>query len=316
MSSSSSVSSVTSSSSGSSNASTSTSAAATETALAQVSPASVLIGRGRKIKEYPGNQRFLAIVQSYLDAYSNAPTKTKKSLIILKIVNDVRAADNGTADFVKYSDATKQYIAVDEAAARITVAQTLRDELNESYKSSKQQKQRKRLEIKRECIRQARRLYPLQMQGMALDTTTTACMTKSAPLSNVFQQEPLNRIVSPTSTCDFVASFTTSHYYRGNQQYPPVSAMLSLDGILQEAVGMAQGMDVMVSKKNIEQKQKQQDIFTSLFQAFAPSPATVVQEDPFEPKPIQDLVRNSNNNDVASFGSLEEDWEPFPVVIS
>ena len=86
-------------------------------------------------------------MRSHLEDYTKALTKANKSVIILNILNEVRSASG--AEFVKL-DASGNTIAVDESKARINISQALRDELNESYKSSRQQKQRKRRQIKRD----------------------------------------------------------------------------------------------------------------------------------------------------------------------
>lgn len=112
-----------------------------------VGPNDVIIGRGKKCTQNPGNKRFRAIIQETLDSYQNAETKVKKSEIIMQVLTQVRADDG--AGFVKIDSASGRYIQVEEASCRIAIAQAFRDALSGAYKSSKKHKQMRRLERKR-----------------------------------------------------------------------------------------------------------------------------------------------------------------------
>ena len=246
--------------------------------LDKVSADSVVIGRGRAVKQHPGNVRFQAIIRSHLDSYSNAPTKTQKSKIILMILKEVRSADN--ADFVKLVDGV--YRPIEESAARITIAQNIRDDLSESYKSSRQHKQHRRYQRKQASVFQARQAFPL----------TTLKMDMSFPRIQPLATQQLARAVS----------------------YGSSSMACTINDILREAVELAQCHPSLIPVADnkpsvVEQETEMGDSFSSLFEAFAPSavasPAQV--DSPFEPTPLFD--------DSGSYGSLEDDWEPFPLVL-
>lgn len=110
----------------------------------KVGPNDVIIGRGKKCTLNPGNQRFRAIVQTTLEAYSNAETKVKKSEIIMGVLTQVR--QGSSVGFVKQHSGTGRYLQVEEASCRIAIAQAFRDALSGTYKSSKKHKQIRRLE--------------------------------------------------------------------------------------------------------------------------------------------------------------------------
>lgn len=253
--------------------------------LENVSPNSVVIGRGRRIKEHQGNLRFKAIVNSHLEGYANALTKTKKSLIILKILNEVRAESD--ANFVKM-DSNGNAFEVEEAQARITIAQALRDNLNQYYRSSRQHKQRKRLQIKRAS---ATAHQYFQSQSQQQNGTSS-----SLSLMRTMNMKPLElmREVSVTSTAS-----STSH------ADTHTSNCASIQDILDEAVGIATASTMPQHAVLVEEETVvMDDVFTSLFKAFAPSCAA---SNPFEPTPL------AEHSEEGSYGSLEADWEPFPL---
>jgi hypothetical protein len=106
----------------------------------------VIIGRGRKCVEHSGNRRLRAIVKSQLAEYQQAD-KTSKSDMIMMILEELRG-DNELC-FVKHDPANNRFSAVEDAAARICIAQAFRDQLHGEYKSSKHNKAKQRLEMKR-----------------------------------------------------------------------------------------------------------------------------------------------------------------------
>ena len=102
----------------------------------------VLIGRGRRVETH--NLEFRAMIRAHLPAYYNSQTKATKSSIIRRIFQQVKRG--GGTGFVKREASSRRWFAVEDAAARISVAQGFRDSLSSEYKSSKQYKQQKRME--------------------------------------------------------------------------------------------------------------------------------------------------------------------------
>jgi hypothetical protein len=105
----------------------------------------IIIGRGKKCVQHEGNKNLRRIIQKNLTAYKAAKSKAQKSDIILEVLNEVRG--NNLICFVKHDPSDNSYTAVEDATARVTIAQAFRNELSDSYRSSKQFKQKKRLEM-------------------------------------------------------------------------------------------------------------------------------------------------------------------------
>ena len=103
-----------------------------------------IVGRGRKIFEHEGNKRVRNIVKGALKEYVTACSKVDKSLILLRIIRQVRHKNKELIGFVKQDLATGRWLELTEFAARVAVAQAFRDALSTRYKSSKQSKQHKR----------------------------------------------------------------------------------------------------------------------------------------------------------------------------
>jgi len=61
----------------------------------------VVCGRGKGVYNKPGNRRFRAIVRTHVDEYVSMKSKIDKSQLLNRIIDEVRAQNNGTASFVK-----------------------------------------------------------------------------------------------------------------------------------------------------------------------------------------------------------------------
>lgn len=107
----------------------------------------VMIGRGRKVANHIGNDRFQELIHAQLYDYSRAKTKASKSSIILRVLKAVREG-SPVGGFVKQDSKTKRWFTLEDAAARISTAQAFRDALSGNYRSSKQYKQQKRWKSK------------------------------------------------------------------------------------------------------------------------------------------------------------------------
>jgi 3-hydroxyacyl-CoA dehydrogenase len=83
----------------------------------------VIVGRGRRIADHVGNKRLHEIVGAFVTEYSAARTKRQKSTILSKIVTVIRTGSQHNAGFVKKDPNTGRWRTVEDAAARIIVAQ-------------------------------------------------------------------------------------------------------------------------------------------------------------------------------------------------
>ena len=104
----------------------------------------VIIGRGKRIRNHSGNKRFYALIAAELRTYAGAPSKTEKSYILAKVLEDIRAWNPQRLGFVKLNPATGRWHSPKDSVARVTVAQAFRDALAGQYSSSKHNKQRRR----------------------------------------------------------------------------------------------------------------------------------------------------------------------------
>ena len=109
-----------------------------------------VIGRGKQIKQLPGNQRLSKIIHSVADDYTSGD-KARKSFLLSKLVEQVYEK-SPHAGFVKKDPASGRWYAVEEALARTSAAQAVRDCLCSHYKSSRQFKQKRRRQAKKEQV--------------------------------------------------------------------------------------------------------------------------------------------------------------------
>jgi len=112
----------------------------------QPCPRTVIVGRGKKVAQHPGNVRFRELVAQELEEYQAATTKAHKSTIILRVLTQVR--EHSQWAFVKQNLTTGRWYRVEETSQRITTAQAFRDALKDNYKSSRAFKKLKREEEK------------------------------------------------------------------------------------------------------------------------------------------------------------------------
>jgi hypothetical protein len=107
-------------------------------------PNHVWCGRGKKCYEH--NQAFRTLVDSHLEEYSAAPSKLEKSRIVTSVFDEV----NRRGGFVRQDAKSKQWYSVPEMMAREKISQAFRDCLTMQYKSSKDCRQLKRKEARKE----------------------------------------------------------------------------------------------------------------------------------------------------------------------
>ena len=150
----------------------------------------VIIGRGRLVKQTPGNIRFAKMIEAIAPAYSNAPSKSDKGLVLSQFVDQIYA-QAPDAGFVKKDPITGRWTTVEEGLARATAAQALRNYLNGEYRSSKQFKQMRRMQHIR--AEQKQQLGKQQDNSASLDGAALR-MNKLAAVTT------MPRCVSPVAT--------------------------------------------------------------------------------------------------------------------
>lgn len=105
----------------------------------------IIIGRGRAVKMHTANVKFDKMIASIARTYQDAPSKSQKGIILSKLIAEIHAP-SATAGFVKKDPETGRWHSVEESLARTTSAQAIRNYLSGDYRSSKQYKQKRRIQ--------------------------------------------------------------------------------------------------------------------------------------------------------------------------
>lgn len=236
----------------------------------KVGPHDVIIGRGRRCQNNPGNIRFKAIIQATLSSYSNTQTKLQKSAIIMDVLSQVRGEDG--VGFVKQDSATGLYTKVEDAASRIAIAQSFRDGLSGTYKSSKKHKQVRRIE---------------RMKGKQCVETIDA--VSRSIFDDCDDPIPPEKSIEKNYSCQ-----------QGSRTATSGISMLQLRGIIQEATTGVDTTHRQALKQSFTslkpgnifssapQSEHDQSCFSALFSAFASTLDAINNEDPFEPTPLDE----------------------------
>lgn len=108
-------------------------------------PDHVIIGRGKRCATHEGNQRLRNIVKAELKAYVSTCNKIEKSVILLRVMRQVKRSNKDKIGFVKQDVNTGRWMELSDFASRVAVAQAFRDaNPGRGYRSSRQSKQHKR----------------------------------------------------------------------------------------------------------------------------------------------------------------------------
>lgn len=87
----------------------------------------VVCGRGKGSYNRPGNKRFRQMIRQHLPAYQAAKSKVDKSIVLNRIMDQVRSQNNGSARFVKLQD--KVWCEISDEQAREKIGHTLREQM-------------------------------------------------------------------------------------------------------------------------------------------------------------------------------------------
>lgn len=241
----------------------------------------VLIGRGRRVVNHPGNKKFRGLVNSNLAAYSLAETKSKKSNIIISIFQALKTASDETTGFVKMHNASKRWFMIDDANARISIAQAFRDALSFEYKSSKSYKQQKRQEERGEFGSPS-----MAMSGLSAMLNMNRAQGQQ---QQQLLQLPQNSLLAPPPLVAQVSVDRSSFLHQGNNSRRAMQLQEILDTanhVVDDDMFVFSQHGSLFSAPAQQQQQQQQgsgDVFSSLFSAFGTVNSAV---DPFEPTPM------------------------------
>ncbi|CAB9528503.1 Nitrilase family, member 2 [Seminavis robusta] len=276
----------------------------------------VIIGRGKKVHAHAGNQKLRTIVETEVQAYSNAKNRAAKTKIIVRVFKAIRA--DSQIGFVKKDPATKKFFAVEDTTAKITIAQYFRDVLADKggYKSSKAYKQRLRDALKRSvsdiaghagddsetfleaCTRTSLR----RCQSAGQPQATTPPLAVDGDSMRMFQDDSdivpqggrrrvvQNILKSASNLLDSSEQDDDLHPSMAFSNTIPWSAMA---GEIEET-NIRTNKDMFFPSETAEVKipASKNDVFSSLYDAFGSD--TAVTTNPFEPTPILDTNCSSS----------------------
>lgn len=129
----------------------------------------VIIGRGKRVRESPGNRRLRALTASLLPRYveaADADDRATKTRLVSEVVDLVKVgegcSDNSTY-FVRKSKENGRWYEVDDGVAREKVGYVFRDLLADRYESSSKSKVAKKMQLQVAKKMQLQRQRELQM---------------------------------------------------------------------------------------------------------------------------------------------------------
>ena len=239
---------------------------------------------------HPGNQKLRAIVQSEVEAYSNAKNRADKTIIIARVFETIRAASS--VGFVKRDPSTKVFITVEDTAAKMTIAQYFRDALADQrrYKSSKKYKQELRDAVRR---------------SVSVGDEHDESIVTSCSRTNLLRQTS-----APEPTCVHFNKFppktllANSCFQNATDKFAVVGASTiattenprhhdihNIRNLLQTVADLLEDDDCGFLNDEapipIQVESSTKDVFSSLYNAFGSD--AVVTPNPYEPTPIDEF---------------------------
>lgn len=96
----------------------------------------VVIEKGKKYSNHSGNLRLRQLVQTRVECYLKAHSKSERSFIIMQIIHSIRASST-YGGFVRKDKVSGRWFRADNPLARERTSQVFRDVLHKFYKSSR-----------------------------------------------------------------------------------------------------------------------------------------------------------------------------------
>jgi hypothetical protein len=141
----------------------------------------VICGRGRRVFNHIGNERFRQLVATYLERYQHTSQKLEKSFILSEIVVAVRRATPSGGGFVKKDNDSERWYEVGDFLAREKTSQAFRDLLHEQYRSSNLAKKKRRHDETNVAALRYRSVEPVPSStDLIAETTSSSCAESSS----------------------------------------------------------------------------------------------------------------------------------------
>lgn len=245
----------------------------------------VIIGRGRKILQHSGNVKLRTLVQLKAKDYSESGDKTHKSFIISDIgIRIKRESSHG--GFVKKDNQSGKWYVVSDSCVRATIAQSFRDRLSPSYRSSKFSKQRRRW-----CEKSTSNTK----QGVPTVTSVCPTDTNSISGSDRSSWKPLGETFSsfqqPLTMMNLQRTVVLPEASPPQLPLPTVASVLSSSGSFPSVA------------------EKTSDILKRCMDVLDDDHWISYTDDPFEPNPIAERQATQDNNQLVSSLAMEgSEW--------
>ena len=266
-----------------------------------------VIGRGKQVKQLPGNQRLSKLIHLVADDYTSGD-KARKSFLLSQLVKQVYEK-SPRAGFVKKDPVSGRWYAVEEALARTSAAQAVRDCLCSHYKSSRQFKQKRRRQAKKEQV-------PVQ-----------AIPCSSVPLTDDMEEEGSVTDARNTPPRPMMNGVMPAKISAGPvQDFATTIPLASMPGFRRCVTDDANRVSASSSSSpfvcpSSSSWQVKKDMFSILMANFLPKNNNITQADPFEPVPIleqqhpamlsaQDRLSNILDSALDLGNDLFEDFAP------
>lgn len=163
----------------------------------------VICGRGKGHYNQPGNKRFRKIIVSYLHEYKNLKSKIDKTLLLNRIIDDVRSQNNGKAKFIRRIRKNNCWEELGDEHSREKVGHAIREALAPRYKA-------------KNCFTQNDELSNNQKERNENDKE---CVSKEMELVGDDMYEPL-----PLTYCNISLTFALSGYINELKPFSVTSA--------------------------------------------------------------------------------------------
>ena len=227
-------------------------------------PCTVICGRGKQCLSNPGNKNLKRLVQEYLSQYSMTQNKAEKSIIVTKIIDDIRTNhsddenDDSSGIFVKFLQDKQEFWEVDDAFAREKIGCMFRDMLHTQYKSSTKAKHARKKVLRKQ--RKQQELQKMMVEATSPEMTPTWSTTKNIKANGLFQhmnqmmqqyQQERKNTVSPLNTPPFLPPMQGQEQLSELPRSAPSSTTTSRS-IVQEACDLIQPGDLTSTSDDID----------------------------------------------------------------
>jgi hypothetical protein len=254
-------------------------------------PFDYVIGRGKQVKESPGNLHLCDMIRAISKEYTSGDKAAKSNLLSQLVAQVYEKSTMG--GFVKKDPETGRWFAVEDALARTSAAQAVRDCLHDNYKSSRQFKQQRRQKAK--TVTKTTKTSPTTSSN-TLETNEMPALTFTAPSVSLSAPSLTGTAMPSLPSLPFTVNCLprSVSLYDDMQPMPPQQPRMTN--------WQAQPAMLKTTTNTDSNAIAHHDLFAMLASAFPTRPD--VQENPFEPVPIAHSVSDSKGEHDDTLGEV------------